>query len=231
MSIGNREVALKYLELARGEILEKAKVVNQTLGAYLAGSAALASWFYQAVYKPVGEGVSAATDAEKAAATIGLAVLLSYLSVAVNWIIYHNERIIAALALYQRDSLSLVLADDPPMWERSAALGKMDDLTKALNMVVIEELIVLGPPLAALVVASVQAAPQICSAHWSSRTLGGIALIAALGGIAKTIQIGFQMRETTQRLRNTAVYNSARGLMAGLTFRTIPLNSDETQHN
>jgi hypothetical protein len=35
MNNDKAEVALKYLELAREEILEKARFVNQTLGAYL----------------------------------------------------------------------------------------------------------------------------------------------------------------------------------------------------
>ena len=43
-------IALKYLELARAEILEKGYFINQTLGAYLFR---IASWFYQPAYKPL----------------------------------------------------------------------------------------------------------------------------------------------------------------------------------
>jgi hypothetical protein len=103
-------VALKYLELARAEILEKGRFINQTLGAYLLGSSALASWFYQSAYKPA----TPTTDTEKASAAIALALMLSYLALGVNWIIHHNERIVTALALYQRKDLWSVLAISPP---------------------------------------------------------------------------------------------------------------------
>jgi hypothetical protein len=47
------DIALKYIDMARNEILEKVRFVNQTLGAYVLGSSAVASWFYQSVYRPI----------------------------------------------------------------------------------------------------------------------------------------------------------------------------------
>jgi hypothetical protein len=188
------EVALKYLELAREEILEKARFVNQTLGAYLLGSSALASWFYQSAYKPATPNLASTTDAEKASAAIGLALMLSYLALGVNWIIHHNERIVTALALYQRKDLCSVLGDDPPMWERARSLKDEDSLIHAFFTVAVEELIVLGPPLAAFVFASQQFHVTAWQpAHWW--------LFGAIVGNATSVGIGVLMFKTKYRLR------------------------------
>jgi hypothetical protein len=45
--------------------------------------------------------------------------------------IHHNERIVTALALYQRNDLWSVLSDNPPMWERSGSLKDEDSLFHA----------------------------------------------------------------------------------------------------
>jgi hypothetical protein len=194
------EIALKYLELARAEILEKGRFINQTLGAYLLGSSALASWFYQSAYKPA----TPTTDAEKASAAIGLALMLSYLALGVNWIIHHNERIVTALALYQRKDLCSVLGDDPLMWEKSSSLEDEDSLFHAFFTVAIEELIVLGPPLAAFVFASQQfhvAAWQ--PAHWW--------LSGAIAGNVASIVIGVLMFRAKYKLRRVAIAKGGRG--------------------
>ena len=146
------EVALKYLDLARGEILEKVKFVNQTLGAYLLGTAAVGSWFYQSIHRTAA-GQAMSDTVEKASAAIGLAFILSYLALGVNWIIHHNERMVTALAEYQRDELSKYLPNVPAMWERSIALHKGDDPGAARRTMAVEELIVLGPPFTATVFA------------------------------------------------------------------------------
>jgi hypothetical protein len=162
MAIESKDVALKFLDLARGEILEKVRFVNQTLGAYLLGTSAVASWFYQSVYKtqtPISTGPN---DHDRAMAAVGLALMLSYLALGVNWIIHHNERMVTALALYQRRELYGVVGDVPPMWERSDSLTSEDSLPHALLTVIVEELIVLAPPLAALVFAL----SQDCAATW-----------------------------------------------------------------
>jgi hypothetical protein len=58
-------------------------------------------------------------------------LMLSYLALGVNWMIHHNERIVTALALYQRNDLWSVLSDNPPMWERSGSLKDEDSLFHA----------------------------------------------------------------------------------------------------
>jgi len=188
------DIALKYLDLARGEILEKARFTNQTLGAYLLGSSALASWFYQTIYKPAAPPLPSATDAEKAAAAVGLALMLSYLAVAVNWIIHHNERIIAALALYQRVDLYSVLGDRPPMWERSSSLEREDRLWPAALTVLIQEFIILGPPIAA----SIFATRQVHAAPWLARWW----ITGAWGANVASVIVGLFMFDTKRKLRS-----------------------------
>jgi predicted permease len=195
------EVALKYLDLARGEILERTKFVNQTLGSYLLGSAALASWFFQTVYKPVGESVSFASGPAKAPAAIGFALMIAYLALAANWIIHHNERIVAALARYQSENLSPILKDDPPMWERSDALKIGDSRTDALRTVFVEELIVLSPPVVALIFALWQAVPQVQTAGGGMCLLAGVGLAAALSANLATVKIGVAMYAIKRDLR------------------------------
>jgi len=191
---GKAALGLKYLELARGEILERTKFVNQTLGSYLLGTAALASWFYQAVYKPAEQGALAPAGLKQASAAVGFALMLSYLSLAVNWIIHHNERIVAALARFQRDNLSSVLGDDPPMWERSDALKSGDGLSHARGTFAIEELIVLGPPVAALIFALL----QVRFTDWRADLWLAAALVANL----LSLKVGIEMYRIKRALRS-----------------------------
>jgi hypothetical protein len=205
------EIALKYLDLARGEILEKARFVNQTLGAYLLGSSALASWFYQTIYRPASTPASSVPEAQKAAAAIGLAILLAYLALGVNWITHHNERIITALALYQSTDLAPVLGDLPPMWERSASLLDADGLSRAFFTVLIEELIILGPPVAAFVFAAGQRHQATWLAH---ACLGG----ALLANLASAI-VGALMFQSKRKLRSGTI---AAGALPRVPERSIP---------
>ena len=227
------KVALEYLKLARGEILEKAKVVNQTLGAYLAGSAALASWFYQGVYKPISEGDPSTTAPWKALAAAAFAFMISYLAFAVNWIIYHNERIIAALATYQRDDLGRALDNGPPIWEDSGALRNFDSLGEALKMALVEELIVLAPPVVALTFACWRfgfAYSKVGFTNWWPYSLLAFALLllALLANVA-TIRDGFKMAENARKLRDNRQPIPRR--VAEQAPQSMPLHPTETQHN
>lgn len=202
MNSDKLEVALKYLELAREEIQEKGRFVNQTLAAYLLGSSALASWFYQSAYKVSAPPACAALEADKAAAAIGLALLLAYLALGVNWIIHHNERIVAALALYQRNDLALTLGNSPRMWEISGFLKEEDSLMHAFFTVAIEELIVLAPPVSALVFAWRQA--QFAD-WWPSH----LWLPGAVFADVLCLVIGILMFRTKQKLRAASIKHTA----------------------
>lgn len=202
----DKAVALEYLKLARVEILDKTKFVNQTLGAYLAGVAALGSWFYEAMYKPAPNNVSSLTEPEKMLATAAFAVMISYLAFAVSWIIYTNERLITALAIYQRCDLRKVLGNNPPMWESSDALNSFDDLPKVLRMVQVEERIVLAPPLVALICACGWmgfAYWKVGLAKWWPYGLPAVVmLLLALLANWKTIRVGGKLRENARRTRS-----------------------------
>jgi hypothetical protein len=191
------DIALKYIDMARNEILEKVRFVNQTLGAYVLGSSAVSSWFYQSVYRPTSSGALAATEAEKSSAAIGLALMLSYLALGVIWIIHHNERMVTALAFYQRDELHGALKHGPPMWERSESLGKYDSPLHARLTILVEELIVLAPPLAAAVYAS----SELSKAIWWPRHVW---FPAALVANTLNVWIAIQMFKSRGRLRDAA---------------------------
>lgn len=144
------DLALKYMEMARAEILDKVGFVNKTLGGYLLGTSAIASWFYQ-IYKPAPEVGAAAVPGHEELIAVGLAVVLSYLALGVSWIINHNERMVTALALYQRYDLLPVLGETPPMWEASKFLQKRDNKRRAVTMICIQQMIILTPPISSLV--------------------------------------------------------------------------------
>lgn len=168
------DIALRYLEMARNEISEKVQFVNKTLGAYLLGVSAIASWFYHSVYQPSSsEKLVEVTAAEKSSAAIGLALILSYLALGVIWIIHHNERMITALAYYQRDELLGALKGGPTMWERSTSLNNADGPGHARFNIVVEELIVLLPALVAAFYAfsGFSSAPEWPKWFWVPATL------------------------------------------------------------
>jgi hypothetical protein len=138
---GSEEAALKYLELARNEILEKVRFVNQTLAAYLLGVSALSSWIYQTISR-----TNPPMDpAEKAVVILGFALLLAYVSLGANWLIHHNERVVSALAIYQRDELVRYLPGGPKSWENSRSLKDKDGRWHAMGTILVEEIILLGP--------------------------------------------------------------------------------------
>jgi len=200
------KIALEYLKLARVEILDKTKFVNQTLGAYLAGVAALGSWFYQAIYKPGGKDVPSLTEPQKMLAAAAFAFMIAYLAFAVSWIIYTNERLITALAIYQRHDLGQVLGKDPPMWELSDSLIHFDDLHKVLRMVQVEERIVLLPPLFALIFAWGAVGLdywRVGFVNWWRYALPAVVLLLfAHFAAAATRRVGDHLRKNARMLRD-----------------------------
>ena len=145
-----REVALKYLELARSEIQDKINFVNTTLGGYLIGTSAIAAWFYQ-IYKPADELSAAAMPLHEQRVAVGLTIIFSYLALGVSWIINHNERMVTALALYQRNDLLPILGEEPPMWESSSCLLERDNPRRAVTMIAVQQMIIVAPPISVLV--------------------------------------------------------------------------------
>ncbi len=87
------------------------------------------------------------------------------------------------------------------MWERSFSLKREDRLLHALFTVAIEELIVLGPPLAALVFASQQfRATAWQPAHWW--------LLGAIAGNVTSIGIGVLMLKDHLQATNKSELDS-----------------------
>lgn len=108
-------IALKYLELARNEILERIKVRYQTLTAYAGAVGAIGAWVYSKGPSVAGEG--------------GL-VVIAFLAVAASSILCDNEQVINALARYQLYALSKHFKPalpKIPLWELSEELGASFD--------------------------------------------------------------------------------------------------------
>jgi hypothetical protein len=137
------ERALKYLDLARNEILEKVRFVNQTLGAYLLGVSSVVAWVYNKSTPATASSAHATPHSELA---VGLAAVLAYLALGVNWIIHHNETMISALALYQKKDLGPTLTCNPKIWEVSETLSKRDGVIRSSMMIIVQQAIILGPP-------------------------------------------------------------------------------------
>ena len=110
-------IALKYLEIARSEILERLKLSNQFLIVYLGGISALLGWIF-------------ATRASSTDGIVPLHVLpavatgLSFLAFSLTWVLNENEDMIERLAKYQTQELGKVLRrySSSPMWENSKFL-------------------------------------------------------------------------------------------------------------
>jgi len=115
-------IVLKYLELARTELLERIKFGYQTLIVYAGGVGAVAAWAYPS------QQTSSSNDLHTFAANSRLepvSVIIAFLAAVTTWIIHHNEYMVNALARYQVDSLSAYLMTVLPEarpWELSAEL-------------------------------------------------------------------------------------------------------------
>lgn len=111
-------VALKYLELARGEILERLKLSNQFLIVYLGGISALIGWLFSG-------NSSAQSSISPRDALPAVALGLSFLACSLSWILNENERMIEGLAKYQTEALKKWANQFPfLMWEGSEQLSK-----------------------------------------------------------------------------------------------------------
>ena len=108
-------IALKYLEIARAEILERLKLSNQFLIAYLGGISILLGWFF-AARDTANHGMLPQQVLPAVAAVV------SFLAFSLTWVLSENERMIELLARYQRDQLVQSLPS-PPMWEGSLVLS------------------------------------------------------------------------------------------------------------
>jgi hypothetical protein len=108
-------IALKYLELARAEILERLKLSNQFLIVYLGGISALLGWFYTAKD-------STAHHFQPQYVLPVVAGVVSFLAFSLSWVLSENEMMIELLATYQRQELRPILPW-PPMWEGSQVLA------------------------------------------------------------------------------------------------------------
>jgi hypothetical protein len=194
MALDEQDLALKFLELARQEILEKVQFVNQTLGAYLLGISAVVSWFYQTVQRPAAPPALPLSPADQAIDAVSLALLLAYLALGVNWIIHHNERMVAALARYQSEELKDALGSSVPMWERSEALRSEDGVGHASFTILTEEFIVLAPPFGAFLFAARQTPPP---GSWAAH----LGMPAALLANALNVGIGALMLSNRLTLR------------------------------
>jgi len=120
-------IALKYLELARAEILERIKLRYQILIAYAGAVGAVALWAYPnpAASTP---GNTVADTSVRDARLVLTGVVVAFLAVVANWIIYHNEHMVNGLAKYQAGELGrhLHFSSGVKPWELSDELGDTD---------------------------------------------------------------------------------------------------------
>ena len=137
------EFALKYLDMARSEILDRMKLSNQTLTVYVGAVGAIAAWMYQA-------SIGSEHLANLRALAFPTGVVVAFLALAATWIIFHNERMVNALALYQKKELAEYLTEVAPRvtpWEASKALHCSDGGFGILITILVQGILVIGPNL------------------------------------------------------------------------------------
>jgi len=103
-------IALKSLELARSEILERIKLGYQTLIVYAASVGGIGAWW-------LGK-----TEVQ---AKVPIGVIVGFLAVVASWMTYDNEHMIKTLARYQRETLSghfKTALSELKLWESSKQL-------------------------------------------------------------------------------------------------------------
>ena len=137
------QVALKYLDLARAEIQDRMKSSNQTLIVYVGGVGAIAGWMYQAT-------IGSKSHANMRTLAFPTGVVVAFLALAATWIIFHNERMVNALARYQKQVLAPYLksvAPDMVLWESSVALRCTDKGFTIVMTIIVQAILVIGPSL------------------------------------------------------------------------------------
>jgi hypothetical protein len=140
------QVALKYLDIARAEILDRMKVSNQTLIVYVGGVGAIAGWMYQAT-------IGSKEHANMRTLAFPTGVVVAFLALAATWIIFHNERMVNALARYQKKDLAPYFKSVAPRmvpWESSDALHDTDKGLAIVMTIVVQAILVIGPSLVSL---------------------------------------------------------------------------------
>src|ERR1700722_9674487 len=135
------QVALKYLDIARAEILDRMKGSNQILSVYVAGVGAITAWMYQAT-------IGSDKHASMRSLVFPTGVVVAFLALAATWIIFHNERMVNALARYQKEELAPYLKSVAPgmtMWEASDALHDTDNRLPIAATIIVQGILVIGP--------------------------------------------------------------------------------------
>jgi hypothetical protein len=134
------QIALKYLEIARAEILDRMKSSNQTLTLYVGGIGAIVGWMFQVTtvaQKPV----------PLRSVVFPMGVVVGFLAFAASWIIFHNERMVNALARYQKKELAPYLHSVLPVtgWESSDQLHGTDNKVPIYITMLVQAAILIGP--------------------------------------------------------------------------------------
>jgi hypothetical protein len=142
------DIALKYLDLARAEILYRVKSSNDTLVVFAGATGAIAAWLYKTPCNPTAASGLCAADSIDNRLLFPAGCVLAFLSLAASWIISHNERMVCALAEYQRVELGTFLNQANigfASWELSASLPKEDSRRLSTFTSAIYALLIVGP--------------------------------------------------------------------------------------
>jgi hypothetical protein len=141
------DIALKYLDLARAEILYRIKSSNDTLIAYAGASGAIVAWLYKANSDIQGQASWDAVSLNRFSELLFPAgVVISFLSLVASWIVFHNERMVTALANYQRNELEPFLSENEIIsWECSRSLRDGDPRGLSLLTSLIYASLLVGP--------------------------------------------------------------------------------------
>jgi hypothetical protein len=140
------DVALKYLELARAEILYRVKSSNDTLTVYAGAVGAISAWVYKSYHDLQPGNLSNDPGLSIPPLTLSAGLVVSFLALVASWIVFHNERMIASLAKYQRDELNSQLrAAGSTPWECSISLRWGDRRSLSLVTSIVYGAMVVGP--------------------------------------------------------------------------------------
>jgi hypothetical protein len=135
-------IALKYLELARSEILQRQRLGDQILIVYIGAVGAIGAWVYS-------KGPSALAGG----GLIPIGVVVAFLAFGASWIIYDNEHIINALARYQKRTLRKHFNHALPnieLWESSEELAEAANRRHSVRHNVIHGALLVLPGLVGL---------------------------------------------------------------------------------
>ncbi len=192
-------IALKYLELARNEILQRQRLGDQILIVYIGAVGAIGTW----VYSPKGPSALAGGG------LIPIGVVVAFLAFGASWIIYDNEHIINALARYQKRTLAKHFNHALPnieLWESSKELAEAANRRHSVRHNVIHGALLVLPGLVGL---WLQWEYQRCHnrAFWIWMVMAG-ALTVAAGRLAfLTTHERVRLRDTTFKDKEEELMN------------------------